>query len=81
MVIFTLVGLLFNIKTVSLNSEMQRLSSEIRDLKAKNQSLHYHILSQTSLSNIDKIATEQLNMTQPDVIRYFSNQAGNDERK
>ena len=56
------IGLVINIKTITLNEATQKSTRLIDTLKEENQGLWLKVLSVTTLENIDQIATQKLNM-------------------
>ena len=70
--VFTILGLIFNIKTNIIHDQSKELMQMISQLTHENKELEYKITTATRLDNIEKIAREKLNMQQPKRIHYFT---------
>ena len=70
MITFSVVGLIFNIKTASLNAKIQQMIIKTDSLRKENK--HYELLytHQTRLSEVKRIAINTLNMTPITHIQY-----------
>mgnify|MGYP001234137602 CR=1 FL=1 len=68
--IIALVGLTYNIKSMTLNEEIKTLKQAIRDINRENDVLEMDVLKKTSLHTLDDIATTKLNMSAPKKINY-----------
>ena len=68
--IIALVGLTYNIKSMTLNEDIKTLKLKIRDINRVNEVLELEFLKVSSLENLDQIATSKLNMQIPKKIDY-----------
>ncbi|MFT5170277.1 MAG: cell division protein FtsL [Candidatus Marinamargulisbacteria bacterium] len=70
--IFAIVGLVFNVKTMPLNTEIRNLNQAIKQAEDKNKRLLFEMTSKSSLAKIDEIARHKLNMRRPNKIIYLN---------
>lgn len=68
--IIALVGLTYNIKSMSLNEDIKMLKRNIRDIERENEILELRVLERTSLNTLDAIASSTLKMGPPKKIHY-----------
>lgn len=75
MVMITMLGMAYNVKTVSLANDIQEIKKEIKVLKEYNARLLESDLQKNTLENIEHIASETLGMIPGKKIIYFTNEA------
>ena len=67
------MGLVYYVKTVALNTEVQELKKQYHALRDENKHLEQYLETSLSLENIDHIATERYALKPPKKIHFFSN--------
>ena len=72
LVLVAVGGLLINIKTNDLNRQIIQLQADLDASQQANQRLYLEVLSATRLSEIDRIATNELNMRSPTKLYFIS---------
>lgn len=78
MIVFVLVGLVFSIKTVSLNRSMRQMRISLDKLETENRRMSLQLMRDMSMNTLYRVATEELDMVRPKTIHYFTN---HDERQ
>ncbi len=58
LILVTLVGLNFHIKTITMNSELSFFKQELQVLEVENRQMEVQILSESTLENVEKRAKE-----------------------
>ena len=71
MTVFTILGLIFNIRTNVIHNESKSIMTMLAQIKEENRLLEYQVLQKTRLDNIELIARDQLKMVQPKRVIYF----------
>lgn len=75
-VIFTLAGihLYINTQNIDLNYKVTDLKIKLNEIRSKNRNLGSQVAIKEDLSNIERIAREQLKMFYPEEITYINPQ-------
>ena len=72
MTVFTILGLIFNIKTNVIHNESKQLLRLLNDLKEENRLLEYQVLKQSRLDKVEHYAREKLGMVPIKNIIFFN---------
>lgn len=75
-VIFTLAGihLYINTQNIDLNYKVTDLKIKLNEIRSKNRNLGSRVAMKEDLSNIERIAREQLKMFYPKEVTYINPQ-------
>ena len=71
MTVFTILGLMFNIKTNVIHNESKQLMTMLAHLKEENRLLEYEFQKATRLDRIEAMARDSLGMVLPTKIHYI----------
>ncbi len=71
MIVFTLIGLMFKVKTDSLNIHIQKVSQQMEVVKKENARFALRLAKSHSLDTIQRHAVTALRMNPPSEIKYF----------
>lgn len=70
-VVFSIFGLILNIWTLAINEQMLHAEKIIKQYKEKSKALELYLIQRKSVENLEKIASEQLNLVHPKQIHYI----------
>lgn len=67
---FSIFGIILNIWTLAINEKIQAAEQEIKKIKEENKGIELYLTEKKSIKNLEKIATEKLNMNAAPRIHY-----------
>ncbi|MFC1617452.1 hypothetical protein ACFL2K_04460 [Candidatus Margulisiibacteriota bacterium] len=70
-VLFSFLGLILNISTVSLNEKINTINSKLKKLKQENKILYLEITEKTSYENLEALAEYSLKLRPYKKINYI----------
>jgi hypothetical protein len=71
LVFFILLGLIYTISSLSLHNQNLKMSADLKILKEINNKLNLEILNSKKYENLEKIASEGLDMHAVKYIHYI----------
>ena len=71
MTVFTILGLVFNIKTNVIHHDTKVIMKMLSQIREENRLLEYKIFQETRLDRVESIARDRLHMIEPSRIIYF----------